>query len=67
MIRQRNVEGKARWGVLDMTNLSCSPSDPSRNDVWKVEGVSTFPEACWFGDMVSTYLVVFIDIAMSYA
>ena len=23
-------------------NLPCSPSDPSRNDVWKVEGVSTF-------------------------
>ena len=23
-------------------NLPCSQSDPSRNDVWKVEGVSTF-------------------------
>ena len=23
-------------------NLPCSPSDSSRNDVWKVEGVSTF-------------------------
>ena len=23
-------------------NLPCSPSDPSRNDAWKVEGVSTF-------------------------
>ena len=23
-------------------NLPCSPSDPSRNDVLKVEGVSTF-------------------------
>ena len=41
-IRQRNVEGKAPWRVLDMTNLPCSPSDPSRNDVWKVERVSTF-------------------------
>ena len=36
------MEGKAQWRVLDMTNLPCSPSDPSRNDVWKVEGVSTF-------------------------
>ena len=38
----RNVEDKAPWRVLDMTNLPSSPRMASRNEVWKVEGVSTF-------------------------
>ena len=36
------MERKAPWRVLDMTNLPCSPGDPSRNDVWKFVGVLTF-------------------------
>ena len=42
MIRLRIVEGKASWRDLDMINLPRSPSMSSRNEVWKVKGVSTF-------------------------
>ena len=39
----RNVEDKAPWRVSRRDNLPSSPSMASRNEVWKTEGVSTFP------------------------
>ena len=53
-IRLRNVEGKVPWRVLDIKNLPRPPSVASRNEVWEVEGVSTFSLGGWSGDLVST-------------
>ena len=41
-IRRWNVEEKEPWRVSRHRNLPSSPSIASRNEIWKVQGVSTF-------------------------
>ena len=56
-ICQRNVEGKAPWRALDMTNLPCSQTTLPETMSGRSKGVRHFPQVCWFGDMVSTRII----------